>query len=175
MKENKSKIHTQKDLVEMISKLFKTELSAKSLSKGDQNLIIEYLRFEENWSQAKIAQLLNLVPDTIRARIRKIDEGYRQTLVSRGFDAWSIIAEVKRKKEIVQQKAGQKSDWNLVWKTEIDYVAVLFKLGLIKETEQQEIDIEEEYKNMSKTELRELYQKAKLEKEKASQVMEEEH
>lgn len=133
------------------------------------------MRYEEGWSQAKIAQLLNLVTDTVRSRIRKLDQGYRHTLISRGFDAWSIVSEVKRKKEIVQQKAGQKSDWNLVWKTEIDYLAVLIKLGLIKETEQEEMEIEEEYKNKSAKELRVLYEKSKLENEEASQVIEEEH
>jgi len=168
------KISTQVELLETIKHLISGKQKPRALSKEVQNMIIEYLRYEEGLSQAKIAQLLNLVTDTVRARIRKIDEGYRQTLVSRGFDAWSIVAEVKRKKDIIQQKSAQKSDWNLVWKTEIDYLAVLIKLGLIKKTE-EEIDIEEEYKNMSKTELRELYQKAKLENEKASQVMEEEH
>ena len=169
------KITTQNDILKAIKLLAKGDLDPKSLSKSDQNLIIEYLRYEEGWSQAKIAQILNLVPDTVRARIRKIDESYRQTLISRGFDAWSIISEVKRKKEIVQQKAGQQGNWGLVWKSETDFVAMLITLGLVKETTQEEMEIEEEYKNMSAKELRELYQKAKLENEEASQAIEEEH
>ena len=170
-----TKITTQKELIQSIQLIINHKLVPKSLSKSDQNLIIQYLRYEEGWSQAKIAQLLNLVTDTVRARLRKIDEQYRQTLVSRGFDSWSIIAEVKRKKEIVQQKAGQQGNWGLVWKSETDFVAMLITLGLVKHAEQQEMEIEEEYKNMSAKELRELYQKAKLENEEASQVMEEEH
>jgi len=43
---------------------------------------------------------------------------------------------------------------------------MLITLNLIKETEQEEMEIEEEYKNMSAKELRELYQKAKLEKKR---------
>ena len=113
--------------------------------------------------------------DTVRSRIRKLDQGYRQTLITRGFDSWSLIAEVKRKKEIVQQKAGQQGNWGLVWKSETDFVAMLITLNLIKESVLEEVIEDEEHRNMSKTELRELYQKAKLEKEKASQVMEEEH
>jgi len=158
-------INTQSELIHTIKLLVNNKLNPEKLSKVDQDLIIEYLRYEESWSQAKIAQLLNLVTDTVRARIKKIDEGYRQTLVSRGFDAWSIISEVKRKKEIVQQKAGQQGNWNLVWKAEIDYVAMLITLGLVKETTQEEMEIEEEYKNMSAKELRVLYEKSKLENE----------
>jgi len=169
------KIATQNDILKTIKLIHNKKLDPKSLSKGDQNLIIEYLRYEENWSQVKIAQLLNLVPDTVRARIRKIDESYRQTLVSRGFDAWSIVAEVKRKKEIVQQKAGQQENWGLVWKSETDFVAMLITLNLIKESVLEEVIEDEEYKNMSAKELRELYQKAKLENEVASQTIEEEH
>jgi len=169
------KITTQNDILKAIKLLAKGELDPKSLSKSDQNLIIQYLRYEENLSQVKIAQILNLVPDTVRARLRKIDEGYRQTLVSRGFDAWSLIAEVKRKKEIVQQKAAEKKDWGLVWKSETDFVAMLITLNLIKETEQEEMEIEEEYKNKSAKELRVLYEESKLEKEEASQTIEEEH
>jgi len=167
-------ITTQNDIVKAIKLLAKGDLDPKSLSKSDQNLIIQYLRYEEGWSQAKIAQILNLVTDTVRARIRKIDESYRQTLVSRGFDAWSIVAEVKRKKEIVQQKAGQQGNWNLVWKTEIDYLAVLIKLGLIKESELEGVTEDEQFSGKSAKELRLLYQKVKQENEKASQVMEEE-
>ena len=168
------KISTQVELLESIKRLISGKLKPNVLSKSDQNLIIQYLRYEEGWSQAKIAQLLGLVTDTVRARIRKIDEHYRQTLVSRGFDSWSIVAEVKRKKEIVQQKAGQQENWGLVWKVEIDYVAMLITLGLIKETEQQEMEIEEEYKNKSAKELRVLYEKSKLETERGSQAIEKE-
>ena len=169
-------IKFQREILDAIKSLANKELEPKSWSKSDQNKIIEYLRYEEGWSQAKIGQLLNLVTDTVRARIRKIDEGYRNTLISRGYDAWSIVAEAKRKKEIVQQKAGQQGNWSLVWKAEIDFIALLMKLGLIKEAElgQEEIEIAKEYKNMSKIELRELYEESKLEAEIDSQAIEEE-
>jgi len=168
------KITTQNDIVKAIKLLAKGDSDPKRLSKSDQNILIEYLRYEEGWSQAKIAQLLNLVTDTVRARIKRIDESYRHTLVSRGFDAWSIVSEVKRKKEIVQQKAGQQGNWGLVWKSETDYVAMLIKLGLIKESELEEVTEDEQFSGKSAKELRLLYQKVKREKEEASQVMEEE-
>jgi len=154
-------INTQREVINAVKLIHINKLDPKSLSKRDQNLIIEYLRYEEGWSQAKIAHLLNLVTDTVRARIRKIDEAFRNTLISRGVDAWAVITELMRVKRVVQTKAAQKGDWALVWKTESEYVAMLHTLGLIKPTDPKESINDVALEGMDAKALRELYEETK--------------
>lgn len=127
-------MNNQKNIIRTIRLIRGKKLNPKNLAKNKQNLIIEYLRYEQCWSQTRIAQLLRIVPDTVRSRLRKIDEAYKNTLIARGFDIWTIIADVERKKEIVQQKAANSRNWSLVWKAETDYIGMLSKLGLIQES-----------------------------------------
>lgn len=120
-------IRTQTDVLKAIRLLAKGELGSKELCKADQNLIIEYLRYEENFTIAKISAFLHLHRDTVRSRLKRIDEAMRARLIARGFDPWTVISELLRVKRIVQSKATQKGDWGLVWKAEMDTMDKLIK------------------------------------------------
>lgn len=167
-------IKTQTDLLEKIDLITANKLDPKNLSKVDRNMVIEYLRYEKLFAISKIAELLNCHRDTVRSNLKKIDDSFRTRLISRGYDPWLVIAELTRVKNIIQTKALQNGNLSLVWKSEMDYIDKLVTLGLVKETEQDEMEIEEEYKNMSKRELRELYEKSKLDTGKSPKVKEKE-
>lgn len=133
------RIKTQNDILRTIQLITKRKLEPSNLSKEEQGLIIEYLRYEENFTIAKISTLLNLHRDTVRSRLKKIDEAMRARLIARGFDPWTVMSELLRIKAVVQSKAAQKGDWGLVWKSEMDTIDRLIKLGLIKEQDPDRI------------------------------------
>ncbi|MEQ9617821.1 MAG: helix-turn-helix domain-containing protein [Deltaproteobacteria bacterium] len=134
-----NKLRTQRDIIKIIGLVINNKLHPASLSKEEQTLIIEFLRYEENFTIAKIAALLGLHRDTVRSRLKKIDEAMRARLIARGFDPWTVISELFRVKAVVQSKAAQMADWGLIWKTEMDTMDKLLKIGLIKEHEPDEI------------------------------------
>ena len=87
-------IQTQNDLIKTIKLIVNKKLAPNALSKEEQTLIIEYLRYEKNFTIAKIAALLILHRDTVRSKLRKIEESVRARLIARGFDPWAVIAEL---------------------------------------------------------------------------------
>lgn len=130
-------VPTQVEVVGLVRKLTTDKVEEKIdpaiITPIERDAIIEYLRYNENLSDSAIATVLGITANTVRNRVEVIDKIYRARIMARGIDPYTAIADLKRVKTVVQQKAAKKGDWNLVWRSELDIVQKYMDLGLLKQ------------------------------------------
>jgi hypothetical protein len=142
-----TELKTQREIIDLVQLLTTDDetkrLNPDRLTKDDKDMIIEYLRYNENLSYSRIAYILNMHTTTVTNHLDKVDKYFRMRVLATGIDPYVSVAELRRVKNVIQQKAAQKQDWGLVWKSELDEIQAYHALGLFKtyKTDPNESDV----------------------------------
>lgn len=115
-------------------------LKPSELTEAQQNVCIEYLKYQEAYNTTEVANFLELHRTTVARRLKKIDLVYEVNLEKNGFSVTNIATRLARTVEYVKRKARERNNPGLYLKAELEYIEALQRLGLVYE-KPAELDI----------------------------------
>jgi len=111
-------------------------LSPFDLTRTQQNLLIDYLKYSEAFTNTELADYLKIDKKTVARRLRELDEQQALELQEKGFNVWGVIHRLKMTVGYVKRLAAKKGDGYLFLKAELDFIHECQALGIVFEKPQ---------------------------------------
>jgi len=112
-------------------------LSPFGLTRIQQNLLIDFLKYSEAFTNTELADYLKIDKKTVARRLIEINEVQALELQEKGFNVWGVIHRLKMTVEYVKKQARVKDDPDLFLRAELAFINQCQKLGIVFEKPQE--------------------------------------